>query len=63
MLGGQLPAVTAWSVPVHQTPVLARTLIKASRHCALSLRVPPLIGSAVSFLTSSKTISATVSWQ
>ena len=45
LLGDQLPAVTAPSVPVHQTPALANALIKASLHCALSLCVPPLIGS------------------
>ena len=44
-------AVTARSVPVRQTPALARTLVKASLHCAPSLRVPPLIGSVGLFLT------------
>ena len=34
MLGNKLPAVTALSVPVHQTPALMRTLFKASLHCA-----------------------------
>lgn len=33
-LGNKLLAVTAPRVPVHQTPVLARPLIKASLHCA-----------------------------
>ena len=36
-LGDKLPTITALSMPVHQTPVLARTLIKALLHCALSL--------------------------
>ena len=51
MLEDKLLAVTAPSVPVHQTPALARTLIKASLHCAPSLCIPPLIGSVDLFLT------------
>ena len=51
MLGGKLPAVTALSVPVYQTPALARMLIKAPLHCVLSLCVPSLIGSTGLFLT------------
>ena len=51
MLGDKLSAVTALSVPVRQTPALARTLIKASLHCAPGLRIPPLIGSVGLFLT------------
>ena len=51
MLGDKLSAGTAPSVPVHQTPALARMLIKASPHCAQSLHVPPLIGSVGLFLT------------
>ena len=44
-----MSAVTAWSV---QTPALARMLTKeASPHCALSLLVPPLIGSVGLFVT------------
>ena len=51
MLGDKLSAVTAPSVPVHQIPALARTLLKAWLHCAPSLCVPPLIGSVGLFLT------------
>ena len=51
MLGDKLSAVTTRSVPVHQTPALTRTLIKASLHCAPSLRVPPLTGAVGLFLT------------
>ena len=51
MLGDKLPAVTTPGVPIHQKPALARTLIKALLHCALSLCVPPLIGSVGLFLT------------
>ena len=53
MLGDKLSAVTALSVPVHQVPALARTLIEASLDRALSLCVPPLTGSADLFLTRS----------
>ena len=42
-LGDKLSAVTAPSVAVPQTPALARTLIKASLHCAPSLHIPLLI--------------------
>lgn len=53
MLGDKLCAVTALSVPVHQVPALARTLIEASLDRALSLCVPPLTGSADLCLTRS----------
>ena len=53
MLGDKLCAVTALSVPVHQVPALARTLIEASLDRALSLCVPPLTGSAGLCLTRS----------
>ena len=56
MLGDKLPAVTASTVPVHQTPTLARTLIKASLHCALSPCIPPLIGSVGLFLTDTNSV-------
>ena len=50
MLEDKLLAVTAPSVPVHQTPALARTLIKALLHCAMSLCLPLLIVSVGLFL-------------
>ena len=55
MLGDKLSAVTVPCVPVHQKPAVARTLVKASLHCALSLGVPPLTGSVGLFLTSMST--------
>ena len=45
MLGDKVSAPHAPSVPFHQTPSLARTLIKASLHRAPSLREPPGIAS------------------
>ena len=51
MLGNKLPAIAALSVPVCGTPTLAKILIKASLHCALSLHISPLIGSVGLFLT------------
>ena len=50
-LGDKLPAVTTPSVPVHRTPALARTLIKASLHCAQNLPIPSMVGSVGLFLT------------
>ena len=59
MLGDKLSAVTALSVPVHQTPALVRTLIKALFHCAPSLCIPPLIGSVGLISHSGVTLSLT----
>lgn len=42
MLGNKLSAVTVPCVPLHQTPALARALIKTSLHCTPSLCAPPL---------------------
>ena len=51
MLADKLSAVTALSVPVHQTPALARTLIKASFHCAPSFQCPSFDWVSELFLT------------
>ena len=51
MLGDKLSAVTAPSVPVHQTPAFATLLIKALLYCARSPHVLPLIGAVGLFLT------------
>ena len=54
MLGDKSSAVTAPSVPVPQTPALARTLmIKALLHWAVRLCIPPLTGPMGLFLTAS----------
>ena len=58
MLGDKLSAVTAPSVPVHQTPTHARTLIKTSLHYVPSLSILPLIGSMGLFLTPEKNHAA-----
>ena len=42
MLGNKLSAVTAPCALLHQTPALARALIKTSLHCTPSLCAPPL---------------------